>query len=195
MMFLVVALVPGTLGAHSGVQVESHEDEMGSWTYAYVSADRGPLRSMDDRGLVFDRSPHLIFICFEGAVDVVYLFDTELIGEEGAVLVQSRFDSHQASDREAWPLVSDLTSAAEVEAAVAALGVDKENPFLDMFGGMSIAARLSGEDVEVFLEAARGAEQVTMRVTDQLDGESYTDVFSLEGLAKALEQIRATCGS
>ncbi len=191
---LLVAMPgPGSLVAQAGVQVETNEDEMDSWTYAYTRADGGPILSMDDRGLVFGRTPHLIFVCSAGEVDVIYMFDTELIGEEGTVLVQSRFDTRPPSSAEQWPLVVDPTSAAEIEAAVVAMGVEEGNPFMEMFAEAAVAANLKGEAAETFLGEGGNAERVTMRVTDQFDGETHTDVFSLAGLSDAVEQVRATC--
>ncbi len=192
-MWLGIMLAPLSLAAQSGVRVESHDDEMESWTYAYTRADHGPVLTIDDRGITFGRSPCLIFLCTAGGMEVVYCFDTELIGEAGTVLVQSRFDSRQASKPEPWPTVVDPSDEGGLEAAAAAMGVDETNAFLEMFGSTVRAAGLSGEDVEAFLTEAASAEQVTMRVTDQFDGETHTDVFSLEGLTDALEQIRATC--
>ena len=90
-------------------------------------------------------------------------------------------------------MVIEPTAASEMEAAVAVMGVDEGNPLLEMFGALALAAKLSGEAVETFLSEAESAERVTMRVTDPLDGETHTDVFSLEGLGDAIERVRAGC--
>jgi len=192
-MSLVAFLVPKTLMAQSGIQVETHDDEMDSWTYAFTRADRGPLRSMDARGLVFDRSPCLLFVCLSGELGVVYLHGTELVGEGGTVLVQSRFDSHEASKPEPWLKVRDPSATAGIETAAAVLGVDEQAPLFEVLEGLSVAAKLSGAEAEAFLVEAGNAKRVTMRVTDQVDGETHTDVFSLAGFVDALQQVRSSC--
>lgn len=186
-------LVPALLWAQPGVRVETHEDEMGSWSYAYTRADRGPLDSIGDDEVVFGRSPCLVFLCRDGELEVIYLFDTELIGADGTVSVQSRLGDAPASRPRPWALVVDPTWTAEFEAGMAVLGAE-DNPIIEMMGSSSIAARLRGEEAVAFLDAALEADIATMRVMDTFDGETHTDRFSLEGLAGAAGELGLPCG-
>ncbi len=194
----LLALMPHVLPAQDaeplgGVRVVAHDDGMESWVYAFARADVGPISDIDGRAISFDRDPSLLFLCVDGQVTVVYRFDTELYGENEAVQVQYRFDDRPASEREAWPLVFDPRATAEMEAGVAALGADSANPFLQMMSSMSDAASISAASRDAFLQAAMDAAQVTVRVTDPVDGETHTDVFPLVGFAQAIDRVTARC--
>lgn len=176
-----------------GVRLVEYDDGMVSGVYAFARAEMGPILSIDERGILFDRDPSLLFVCLEGKIAVVYRFDTDLLGENDAVRIQFRFAEQPPSEARAWPLNHDPRTAAEMEVGVAALGAESSNPLIQMFSGMADAARMPPEYTPEFLHAARAAAQVTLRVTDPVDGESHMDVFSLMGFGEAIERVTQRC--
>ena len=180
-------------GPPGGVQLVEHDDGMVSWVYAFVRTEQGPILDIDARGVSFGRDPNLVFACLDGNVAVVYKFDTSMLGEDDAVRVQFRFAEKPSSERQAWPLNHDPRTKAEMEVGLAALGADSANPLLQMIAGTSDAATMPSEHTADFLEAARAASQVALRVTDPLDGETHMDVFSLLGFGEAIDQVIQRC--
>ena len=202
MIALIVFLIGGTGVAHAqaaeGVKLVRLDDGMSESVYAYARADGGILQQIDAEGIVFtERDPALVWGCVEGELMVVYKFDTGLIGENNTVSIRTRFDTEPASGTQFWPKLGTSTSGEELDLALLT-GADsveaEENAFLDaMFDAMAIAAAMPPETVEEFLASAVHAERITIRVTDQLDGETHTDVFVLAGLSDALSSVRSAC--
>lgn len=198
-MNVAVALLaaPGFLSGqaeHAAIQVVESDDGMTSWVYAFVRTEAGPVESIESTGIAFGRDPILLFACMEGEVVVVYRFDTELLGDdENTVWVQQRFDEQRGGKRQSWPSLLDPWAAREFEIGLAAMGGDSANPLIQMFAALTTAAKMPAKATAEFLEAAGVAAQVTLRVTDPADGETYTDVFSLTGFAEALGSVRQGC--
>lgn len=181
-----------------GLRVVHFDDGMSSTVYAYVRAEAGPILQIDDRGIVFNRDPALLLACLDGEVAVIYRYDTGLVGENDALRVQHRFAGQPSSETQLWPMVKNPVAEAEMELGIAVLtGADSAerqgNPLLEMLAGMREAARIPGELTGGFLSAGAAAEKVTVRVTDQVDGETHTDVFPLAGFSEALEAVKAAC--
>jgi hypothetical protein len=179
------------------VRIVEFDDGMSAHVYAYVRAASGPIVGIDERGITFNRDPALLLVCLDGAPSVVYRFDTGLLGEDGAVRVQYRFGGAPSPAAQLWPVVRDPTLEQEMEMGVAFLAGESasDNPLLQMFGSMVDAARVPPESVEEFLAGATKADEVTLRVTDQTDGESHTDVFPLRNLSEAAARVREACAA
>jgi hypothetical protein len=199
---LVALLVAGSGVAHpqepEGVKLVRLDDGMSESVYAYARAEGGILQQIDGEGIVFnERDPALVWGCVEGELIVAYRYDTGLIGENNTVSIRIRFDTEPASGAQFWPKLGVSTGAEELGLAMltGSDSIDTEDSaFLDaMFDAMAIAAVMPSESVEAFLASATNAEQVTIRVTDQLDGETHTDVFLLSGLGDALSNVRRAC--
>ncbi|UCD24286.1 MAG: hypothetical protein JSW51_14905 [Gemmatimonadota bacterium] len=200
MIALIVCLVVGSAAAHSqaGVQLVRLDDGMSESVYAFARAEGGVLQQIDAEGIVFsDRDPTLVLGCITGEMIVVYNYDTGLIGENNTVSVRTRLDNQPASATQYWTKLGTSTGAEELGLALLT-GADstesEDNAFFDaMLDAMAIAAIMPAEFVEEFLVSAARAERVTIRVIDQLDGETHTDVFLLAGLEEALDGVKSAC--
>lgn len=110
---------------------------------------------------VGDREPVFGWHCMADGLNVVVNFDTYFGGDDDdEIQVRFRFDDSDPSDDTWWPLLQGNKSA-----------------YLPM------------DLVEAFTDRARRSDRLVVRVTDPLDGESYTDTFRLNGLANALKAI------
>ncbi|UCG84881.1 MAG: hypothetical protein JSW71_13115 [Gemmatimonadota bacterium] len=181
-----------------GVRLVRLDDGMSEAVYAYARAEGGVLQQIDAEGIVFaDRDPALVWGCITGDIVVIYRYDTGLIGEDNTVSIRTRFDTQPASATQFWPKLGTTTGAEELGLALLtgadSLEAEEDTFFGAMMDAMAIAAMMPAELVEGFLASAARAERVTIRVTDQLDGETHTDVFALSGLATALEGVRDAC--
>ena len=196
---VVLLAGPGFLNAQeehpsSGVRFVEYDDGMVAWVYAFVRAEGEPVEVMEGKGIKFGRDPVLLLSCLERQVTVVYRFDTELVGDDdGAVWIQTRFDTQPAAERQSWSPILDPWAAKEMEMGLAALGADSANPLVQMFMQTATAASMPSEVTLDFLEAAGQAAQVTIRVTDPVDGETHTDVFPLRGFAEAVAALQQRC--
>lgn len=179
----------------SGVRVVEFDDGMSSWVYAFVRAEQtGPVLGIEDDRIMFGRDPLLMFACMGGEVAVVYRFDTELYrDDDNNLFVQYRLDEERATKKRGWSAVPDPSFASQMQLGLAAMGADSANPLVQMASEIAMAARMPSQYTAGFLEAARAATKVTLRVTDPLDGETHTDVFPLVGLTEAIESVKRSC--
>ena len=183
-------LLAQTQGPPGSVQLVEYDDGMVSWVYAFVRAEAEPVMAIEGKGIMFARDPVLLFACMGGEVVVVYRFDIELmVDDENAVWIQHRFGEQRASERQAWPQVIDRRTTSEL--AAAAMIID--SAFVQMVSGLATAARMPAEYTAGFLEGAGAAAQVTVRVTDPVDGATYTDLFPLLGFGEAIGQVTQRC--
>ena len=199
---LIMALGLATAAAQSlpaqtdATKLVEFDDGFSSYVYAYIRAETNPIANIDELGsITFDRDPVLMITCVNGAVVVVYRFDAVLAGHDGAVRVQYRFLGQPASESQPWPLIADAASAAETDIAIAMLTGQSEgaNPLAEMMANMGLAARVPEDRAVEFLAGAEDADQVTLRVTDPMDGEEHTDVFGLVGFSDSARTMRERC--
>ncbi len=183
------ALVARADGLSGTVRLVEGEDTM----YAYLRAETEPILDIDDRTIEFNRDPVLMFVCSDGEIDVVYRFDTVLAGKNDAVRIRLRFDDQRFSKRQMWTLARNPTAEMQLEVVMATLGADVANPLFQMMSHASDAARMPRKYTSDFLEAARAANRLAVRVTDPIDGESHTDEFPLQGLGVAIDRLSQGC--
>jgi len=199
-MFLIAA--PSVIQAQavaesSRVRIGKYDDGFSSGIYAYVRGEEGIITSVEDDAIIFSlRDPVLVWACESGDIITVYRYDTEFVGRDNLVTVRYRFDQQAASPEADWPMLGTAISEAEIEMFMAMAGADttavSSNPMLNMMMGSAIAAQIPQELQEEFLTVASNANRVTLRVTD-MDGETYTDFFSLSGFAEALDELKRVC--
>ncbi len=189
-----------TVAQGDEVRVAKYDDGMTSGIYAYVRSFGGIIDRIDDDGITFSqRDPAVVWACISGSLVVVYLYDSGLVGQDNAVRIRYRFDDQAVSPTQSWEKLPVPKAQMEMLATMLA-GADpaeiESNPmFQAMMAAGSLGAWMPADSVESFLTAANSAEQVTFQVTDPLDGETFTDVFSLTGFSKALETLRGSCTS
>jgi hypothetical protein len=193
LLLAVPALFAQQEHSPTAVRVVEFDDGMSSWSYALARGSVGPIVNITDDGISFGRDPLLVFVCMGGEVAVVYRFDSELFRGDEGVFVRYRLGEQSPSERVAWLHVPDPVFAAQFEVGIAALGADSANPFLQMYATTSTATRMPSGQTAGFLEAATEATEVTLRVTDAMDGETFTDVFSLIGLTEAIGAVKRQC--
>jgi hypothetical protein len=110
-----------------------------------------------------DREPAFGWQCMEDGLNVVYNFATYFGGDDdNGVTIRYRFDEDPPSGTESWQLLT---------------------------GNRSVYVPM--DQVAEFTRKAQQARLLSIRVTDPLDGETYTDQFNLAGAAEAIEEIGA----
>lgn len=108
------------------------------------------------------RTPMLVWRCLEDGLNVLYRFDKYLGGDrDEEVRVRMRFDTNAPHPELYWKL----------------------------FNSKHDIAWLPLRHVPVYTRTAMGASRVVVQVVDPLDGETFTDTFSLRGLQQALRTL------
>ena len=108
-----------------------------------------------------DREPAFGWQCMEDGLNIVYHFGTYFGGnDDNEVTIRYRFDETPPSGPEAWQLLA---------------------------GNRSVYVPM--DQVAEFSRLAQEAKLLSIRVSDPLDGETYTDQFNLTGAAEALKQM------
>lgn len=111
-----------------------------------------------------DRTPAFGWQCMEDGLNIVYHFGTYFGGnDDNEVTIRYRFDDDAPSGTEAWQLLN---------------------------GNRSVYVPM--DQVEEFTRRAKSASLLSIRVTDPLDGETYTDQFNLVGAGAAIAEM-GTC--
>ncbi len=111
-----------------------------------------------------DREPAFGWQCMEDGLNIVYHFGTYFGGnDDNEVTIRYRFDDDAPSGTEAWQLLN---------------------------GNRSVYVPM--DQVEEFTRRAKSASLLSIRVTDPLDGETYTDQFNLVGAGAAIAEM-GTC--
>jgi hypothetical protein len=155
------------------------DDGMVSGEYVFVMSEGGVVSSVDEKGIVFlQRDPALVWACIGGDIRVVYRYDAFLLGQGGRIQVRYRIGDNPVSPVENWAMVVYGGS----------------DPGDDVFGGVASSAAVPPEAARLIEEAAGSGARVMLRATDPVDGETLTDVFTLDGLADALDRLRGACG-
>jgi hypothetical protein len=107
------------------------------------------------------RSAAMGWKCMADGLNVIIVFDTYFGGDsDDDIFVRYRIDQSPASSTQYWRLLQGNESA-----------------YMPM------------KQVSSFTAAAKQGRKLVVRVTDPLDGETYEDEFSLNGLAAALSVI------
>lgn len=112
---------------------------------------------------VSDREPAFGWQCMEDGLNIVYVFGTYFGGnDDNEVTIRYRFDDDTPSGTEMWQLLN---------------------------GNRAVYVPM--DQVDAFTRRARAAKLLSIRVTDPLDGETYTDQFHLTGASEAIAQMGA----
>ncbi len=106
----------------------------------------------------------LAWRCYHDGLNVIYMIWRFLGGDaQGQVMVRYRVEKNQPSSFRNWVLLQG-----------------------------NQAAQMPVSQVAEFTEQAEAGTKAVLRVTDPLDGDTYTHEFSLSGLTEGLNQL--SCG-